>query len=158
MASLGSAEKLVPRLRGTETLARRLLASYGLTDWTFVFNRRKREMGLCVYDSRTIALSVHFVALNDELAVQDTLLHEIAHALVGPGHGHDAIWKQKCLEVGAKPERLGEDANMPIGVWQARCQNCGTLHHRHRRPKHMIGWWCRHCGRKLGRLTWQLAG
>jgi predicted SprT family Zn-dependent metalloprotease len=134
-----------------------MLAYYGLCDWSFTFNRRKREMGLCLYEPKVIALSLHFIRLNGEEAIRDTLLHEIAHALVGPGHGHDNAWRRKSLEVGAKPERLCYDVNMPEGRWQATCGCCGMRHHKHRRPKHMIGWYCRHCGRERGRLIWQLA-
>jgi predicted SprT family Zn-dependent metalloprotease len=115
-------------------------------------------MGRCRFDHRRIQLSLHFVLLNDDEAIRDTLLHEIAHALVGPGHGHDTVWKRKCREIGAKPERLGYEAHMPDGRWQARCGGCGMVHHRHRRPKHMVGWWCRYCGPERGRLTWRQAG
>lgn len=39
--------------------------------------------------------------------IRDTILHEIAHALVGPNHCHDLVWKAKCLEIGATPRRCG---------------------------------------------------
>jgi hypothetical protein len=139
-------------------LAQRLLTSFGLGDWSFAFNRSKLQMGLCLYGPRCIALSVYFAELNTDEAVRDTLLHEIAHALVGPGHGHDAVWRAKCLEVGARPERLSYDVNMPLGRWQAVCPGCGRLHDRHRRPKHLVGWHCSYCGRERGRLTWSRAG
>ena len=141
-----------------QKLARQLLTSYGLDGWSFGFNRRKLQMGLCLFGPRHIELSVHFVELNDDDAVRDTLLHEIAHALVGPGHGHDSVWQAKCREVGARPERLGWAVNMPVGRWQAVCGGCGRLHHRHRRPKHLVGWHCSYCGRERGRLTWTRAG
>ena len=32
--------------------------------------------------------------------VKNTLLHEIAHALVGPGHRHNRVWRQKAREIG----------------------------------------------------------
>ena len=105
-----------------------------------------------------IELSLHFVELNGEETIRETLRHEIAHALVGPGHGHDAVWKQKCREVGAKAERLCYEVKMPEGRWHARCGGCGMLHSRHRRPKHAGGWYCIHCGRDRGRLTWNRAG
>jgi predicted SprT family Zn-dependent metalloprotease len=143
-----------PRALGVHKLACELLVRHGLRDWSFAFNRRKQEMGLCLYGPRTIFLSVHFIELNEDEAVRDTLLHEIAHALVGPGHGHDAVWRAKCLEVGAKPERCCFDVNMPAGRWRARCGGCGMVHCRHRRPKHMIGWYCRYCGQERGRLRW----
>ena len=87
-------------------LARRLLAEHGLTGWTFAFNRRKRSLGLCRYGERRIELSVHLVDLNSDEEVLDTLLHEIAHALCGPKAGHGAGWRARCLELGARPERL----------------------------------------------------
>jgi hypothetical protein len=43
---------------------------------------------------------------------------------------------------------------MPSGPWQARCGCCGTLHHRFRRPKRLIGWYCRRCGVERGSLVW----
>jgi predicted SprT family Zn-dependent metalloprotease len=46
-------------------------------------------MGLCLYEPKAIELSLHFIERNAEDVIRDTLLHEIAHALVGPGHGHD---------------------------------------------------------------------
>jgi hypothetical protein len=147
-----------PRLLEVQRLARRLLAGHGLGDWSFAYNRSKLQMGLCVFGRRLILLSAYFVELNGDEAVLDTLLHEIAHALVGPGHGHDAVWRAKCLEVGAKPERLSYAVKMPLGRWRAVCPGCGRLHDRHRRPKHMAGWHCAGCGRERGRLTWSRAG
>jgi predicted SprT family Zn-dependent metalloprotease len=138
-------------------LARELLTTHGLHGWSFRFNRSKVNMGLCKYGPRTIELSVHFVERNTDEAIRDTLLHEVAHALVGPGHGHDGAWKAICLRVGAKPERLSFEADMPAGRWQAVCGGCGVLHHRHRRPKRMAGWWCCKCGPERGRLSWELA-
>jgi predicted SprT family Zn-dependent metalloprotease len=112
-------------------LALGLLVSHGLSGWSFAYNRRKRTLGLCVYHRRTLELSLHFVERNGVAAIRDTLLHEIAHALVGPGHGHDAAWKRQCVVIGARPVRCGH-ADMPEGRWQARCEGCGRTFHRHR--------------------------
>ena len=91
-----------------------MLTAFGLHDWTFRFNRRRRALGLCCFHRSTIEMSAHLVLLNGSTELRDTLLHEIVHALVGPGHGHDAVWKQKCVEVGARPRRCGQ-ARMPPG-------------------------------------------
>jgi predicted SprT family Zn-dependent metalloprotease len=134
-------------------LALGLLVSHGLSGWSFAFNRRKRTLGLCVYHRRTIQLSLHFVQRNGDEVIRDTLLHGIAHALVGLGHGHDAAWKRQCVAIGARPVRCGH-ADMPEGRWQAKCEGCRRTFHRHRRPEQTKGWFCRDCGPKRGRLVW----
>ena len=46
----------------------------------------------------------------DEKHVLDTILHEIAHALVGSHHKHDAVWKAKCKEIGCDPKATSDVA------------------------------------------------
>jgi predicted SprT family Zn-dependent metalloprotease len=136
-------------------MALQLMAEHGLHDWRFAFNHRKQAMGLCVYHRKAIELSIYFVERNNPLeAIRDTILHEIAHALVGPGHGHDKVWKRKCIEIGARPKRCGE-ADMPEGRWNAGCGSCGKRFHRHRKPQRARGWYCRTCGPVEGKLAWK---
>lgn len=131
------------------------MAQHGLHGWAFRFNRCKQTMGLCVFGCKSIELSIYFVERdNPAEEIRDTILHEIAHALVGPGHGHDKVWKRKCIEVGARPQRCG-DADMPEGRWRARCGGCGKHFHRHRRPKPGRCWFCQTCGPVWGKLIWQ---
>ena len=72
-------------LDSAEQIAEHLMTRHGLMGrgWSFAFNRRKRSLGLCHYTARRIELSSHFVEMNDETQVRDTVLHEIAHALAG---------------------------------------------------------------------------
>ena len=74
-------------------MARALMAEHGLRGWSLVFDRAKRRAGICRYDQRVIGLSAPLTALHGEADVRDTVLHEIAHALVGARHGHDATWR-----------------------------------------------------------------
>lgn len=139
--------------------AARLMAEFGLGGWQFGFNSNVRRAGVCRYPTPTrpgrIELSRHFVARNAPAEVLDTILHELAHALVGPRHGHDAVWKAKCVEIGAKPERCyGEQVEMPKGRWRAVCPGCQKAFDRHRRPPRATGWYCKPCGKDRGPLTW----
>jgi predicted SprT family Zn-dependent metalloprotease len=139
------------------------MAHHDLTGWEFGFNTNKRRAGVCRYPVRgrpgRIELSKHYALRNPEHEVLDTILHEISHALVGPGHGHDDVWKAKCVEVGARPERCyGEEVEMPKGRWRATCGGCGREHDRHRRPKRLTGWHCRGCGKEQGALRWAEVG
>ena len=151
---LVSLEPSPQQIRNVGQVAHELLIRHGLHDWSFGLNRRKQSLGLCVYDRRTIELSRYFVERNSSEEILDTILHEIAHALVGPGHGHDRVWKRRCVEIGARPVRCG-NADMPIGKWRAACGRCGKLFHRHRKPKKIRSWHCWDCGPEDGRLTWR---
>ncbi|WYV99262.1 hypothetical protein KoPa4_00094 [Pseudomonas phage vB_PpuM-KoPa-4] len=82
------------------------LEEYGLRSkgWTGKFNSRtSKRLGQCQYDNKVIELGSFYVENNSEELVKDTILHEIAHALAGPGTGHGPVWKQWCLVVGAHP-------------------------------------------------------
>jgi len=137
-------------------LARTLIAEHKLRGWVFVYNRGKRVLGMCDYTRKRIMLSVYFVAHNDEAAVRDTVLHEIAHALAGQKAGHGPKWKAVCRRIGAAPERLDREAVMPKGHWVAVCPGCGASHRRFRRPKLGGEYYCRHCGPEKGVLRFAI--
>ncbi len=137
---------MTEKMRAAGELALSLMTKWGLAGWAFRFNRGKKLMGRCVYASPgRIELSAYMVEMNEEAVVSDTILHEIAHALAGPGTHHGPIWKQFCLKVGADPKRTGH-ASMPSGRWRATCSECRTVYSKHRRPARGRTYYCRPCG------------
>jgi predicted SprT family Zn-dependent metalloprotease len=134
------------------------MAEHGLHDWFFQFNARKRQLGLCYEGKKTIALSYHFCELNPPEVVEDTIRHQLAHALVGVKAGHGPVWQAKARELGANPERTCSDCVMPRGKWRAACPSCGKEFSRYRRPKRPDGWYCPACGPGRGGLVWKKAG
>jgi predicted SprT family Zn-dependent metalloprotease len=116
-------------------LAMEHMARWGLDGWTFRFDGALRRFGACDHRGRTITLSRHLVALNGPDAVRDTVLHEIAHALVDPRHGHDAVWRAKAAEIGADPRgTYGAEVAQPRPRWIGTCPGCGQQVGRVRRP------------------------
>lgn len=86
-----------------ETRAVGLLHYHGLLQqgWGISWAPRAwQRAGLCDHDDRMIILSYKLMANWEMEFCEQTILHEIAHALVGPGHGHDAVWMAKALEIG----------------------------------------------------------
>ena len=72
------------KLRWTTDLAASLLDEHGLTDWSFDIDRATSRAGACHHFQRAILLSnSHCIKTNAE-NIRDGILHEIAHALVGP--------------------------------------------------------------------------
>ena len=139
-------------------LAEGLMAEHKLRGWVFCYNRGKRTLGMCDYTRKRIELSRYFVSHNEEAAVLDTVLHEIAHALAGERAGHGPKWRAVCERIGAKPERLDREAVMPRGHWAATCPGCGSIHRRFRRPLLGRTYVCTSCGREKGVLQFGIPG
>jgi predicted SprT family Zn-dependent metalloprotease len=133
--------------------ARELLDKHGLLHWTVGFNNCKTMVGRCWYHRKLIELSRLYVDNNDAEQIRDTILHEIAHALVGPEHGHNPVWMSKALEIGATPTRCCNDSKIP-GRWQATCCNCGKTHHKYRTPKRNMTYRCKRSA-SAPSLTWK---
>lgn len=111
------------RLFSMETLARLKMDEHGLQDWKFKIDQAKRRLGSCQYHSKTISLSTHLCNLPEEEMLQ-TLLHEIAHALVGPRAGHGPRWKKKALAIGCNAERASKLTMVEAPTRVIRCDRC----------------------------------
>lgn len=125
-------------------LAELLLEKHGLDKqgWTIKFDGRSKRFGVCKHQEKVIGLSAHLVRLNDEAKVENTVLHEIAHALVGRGRGHGPIWKAKALEVGCDGKtHYGYDVIEPELPIHGTCPN-GHTSGRYRMPRGPVA-----CGR-----------
>lgn len=119
-----------------QMMARKMMDEHGLFSWTFGWNTRKKGCGLCIHSRKEIQLSAHYVSMNAEDNVRDTILHEIAHALVGAGHGHDRVWRAKAVSIGCSGTRCADESTeMPAGSWVPVCRNgCETGTSFHRAP------------------------
>ena len=119
----------------TKQLAHIFFELYALQDWEFAFDYAKTRFGKCDYTRKKISLSKHFISINTDLEVRDTLLHEIAHALCGPKTGHGKQWKEKMKELGARPNRCfnGEEVSLPKMKYTVTCPSCSKTFQRSRK-------------------------
>lgn len=128
-----------------------LVAQYNLNGWTVKTDNSCRTLGRCYHKSKTIALSVKFIHHNTIQLVERTVKHEIAHALVGPGHAHGPVWKAKAIELGIPPTPCNSDATPPKGKFQADCPTCKRRFYLYKKSKSLLRW-CKFCGRINGIL------
>ncbi|NIZ92464.1 SprT-like domain-containing protein [Kineococcus rubinsiae] len=140
-------------------MAEGVLAQHGLRGWTVVLDRAKKRAGVCRFDRRQIGLSRELTALHSEAEVRETVLHEVAHALTGPGHGHDARWRATARRIGSTGERLvAVTAPRAPAPWVGTCP-AGHTADRHRRPERVTA--CGVCGTAFDVahvLTWRHHG
>jgi len=98
------------------TIAAYLINKHLGETYDLVFGTAKTLFGSCYYPTSKrkgyIRLSKPLIEANDEVQVRDTILHEIAHALVGPGHGHDKVWQAQARKVGANPKATCADGKI----------------------------------------------
>ena len=71
----------------------------------FHFETATSRAGICRHDTRTITLQLIFMLRAPWDDIRDTFLHEVAHAIVGPGHGHDAAWQTVARRIGCTATR-----------------------------------------------------
>jgi predicted SprT family Zn-dependent metalloprotease len=120
----------------THKLGNQLLREFGLTEkgWRFRISNTKRSLGRCFHADKTIELSRYYLHIPDS-EIENTIRHEIAHALVGPNHGHDRVWELEALKCGAVPERLAAPTLKSSAQYNyvIKCSCCGKeLAKRHR--------------------------
>lgn len=83
-----------------------------------------------------LRITINASLLDEEEAFWDTVRHEYAHALVylrhpGERHGHDAVWKAACRELGCSPDRLaaqtaeGQAELERRAKYKVQCNKCG---------------------------------
>ena len=140
-------------------LARSLMEEAGVGDWELALDRARRRAGQTDHTRRRLTLSRHLMSLYDQAQVRETILHEIAHARVGPRHGHDAVWAAEAVRLGATGRRL-VDARAPRlpGRWVGRCP-AGHEVDRMRRPASPVS--CSRCSPRFSLehlLSWSLDG
>jgi len=125
-------------LRDAYAMAEYLLEVHGLDDWEVAYDNAKRRAGICKFAERTLGLSAPLTAVHSEDDVRDTILHEIAHALVGPRHGHDTTWQAMARRIGSSGERcVSPDSPTPPAAWLGTCPHGHTIE-RHRRPERVL--------------------
>ena len=142
--------------------AHELMDKYGLRKegWKLAFDNAKRRNGACEYGTKTIYLSKHYIKLNSEELIVDTILHEIAHALTPRDAGHGPLWKAKCAEIGAMPVAVkrGMGIKQVEGKWKAECPNpeCDFKVSRHRKPTSRARYSCSKCSGRYFNWRYEL--
>lgn len=130
-------------------LAEQLLRERGLSHWRVVFDRAKTRAGICRFRQREIGLSGPLTRLHSSAEVRDTILHEIAHALVGPAHRHDSVWRAAAAELGCSTGAcMPPDAPRVKAPWVGTCP-AGHSVGRHRRPERLAS--CPRCSTGFSR-------
>jgi len=124
--------------------------------YKFKFDNAKRRFGLCSYRDKEISLSKPLCEynLNNFYQINDTILHEIAHALSykihgRKGDGHCKRWVHVAKSIGCNGKRCYDSSkvNKIENKYSLICDTCGVNYSRHRKPK--VEYSCGKCAPKV---------
>lgn len=141
----------VDRQKDVKSLAKHLFEIHGLSSsWKFEFDHAKSRMGVCRHRSKVISLSKYCIT-NPKIPmkeIKNTLLHEIAHALVGHAHHHNHVWKSKAVEIGC----TGQTCHTRVLTkykYSIKC-SCGQINtKRYKLHKNTRTLCCSHCSKRV---------
>lgn len=123
----------------------KLLTENGLEGWKVRFNpRMTRALGRCIPSQKTIEYQPRYMQQNGWEQVNTTIKHEVAHAIAGGRHGHDAYWAAIARKLGLEnPSAINRTANL-TKKFTGTCDGCNQKWERDRR---VMGAACPPCRR-----------
>ncbi len=147
---LGATKDYSGQEQGALENCRRLLCKHGLSDWSACLDDAMSRAGVCKYRNKQISLSRLFLRAASEQEILDTILHEIAHALAGLEHHHDAVWRKIAREIGGTGERC-HDIEFSRPRWIVQCPNGCFANTRKRRATRIV---CKKCKQPVRFVPW----
>jgi hypothetical protein len=99
--------------------AKILIAEHCGRGWCFKWHWGCSTYGLCDYGTLTISISKPLAAVGTMSEAQQSLAHEIAHALVPHEKGHGPLWAAMCERLHSAPaSRYAErDLSAKAKIW-----------------------------------------
>ena len=134
------------KLNYIEALAKSEMARHlDVKVWEFSWDSAKRRAGLCDHTHRRISLSRYLSEHNPLDQSHQVMLHEIAHAMVGHRHGHDAKWLATAKGIGYRNEQIsGRSVDEEEARWMGICPN-GHEYFRYKKPQRISS--CSKCSK-----------
>ena len=146
----------VTKLQFVAAMAERLMGeNLDTQKWSFGYDSGKRRAGLCDHTNSRISLSRHMTNLHPVDQSRQVMYHEIAHALAGAKHGHDAQWLRIATDLGYRNERISSrQVDEEHAKWLGQCPN-GHEYFRYKKPTRISS--CSKCSRTYDdryRIVW----
>lgn len=103
-----------------EIRVQQLFKKHLLQGWKFAWARGKNTAGTCHHAKRLITLSKPIAELSTMSQVEQTIYHEIAHAIAGHGAGHGPYWLKIAQSIGYQAGQYHEGPTPPP-QWLGTC-------------------------------------
>jgi predicted SprT family Zn-dependent metalloprotease len=98
------------------------MTGFELWGWKFGFANGATRVGHCDFDYKEIMISLEHSRYGTEAELNEIILHEIAHAVMGHHHHHDEHWRDLAQMIGATGNRCQEMRYIPPR-YLMKCEN-----------------------------------
>jgi predicted SprT family Zn-dependent metalloprotease len=133
-------------------LARELLIKHGFPNVKITITNAKNILGQAkevLSKPVELRLSKHLILNNSDAEITDTILHEIAHFIAGCRSGHNWLWRNACIKIGAKPQRCADSTVvMAKAKYKVVCTECNAIIGEQHRKSSKQNKYHRNCGLK----------
>lgn len=102
-----------------------MLREHKLDDWIAEFNGQRKTIALTYHAEKKIVFSKYFVSMASKEEFEGVALHEIAHALLGPGYGHGPEFFEMCTTISPTDAYAVPQGNFQISRYLFSCPECG---------------------------------
>lgn len=136
-------------------IAQRLLEAHELHGWKIAFGNAIGRGGSCNYRTKTLRFSRVVMKHNTRAGTQNTITHEVAHAIAGPGAGHGPEWQRVHRRLGGDGRRYMAESQLDTKSLESMkknlvlCMTCETIIGRSTRKIKTEGIVHRTCGGDL---------
>lgn len=133
-------------------VAAQLLVDNGLGDWHFNIKDVTSFHAQTRYKQKMITYGSRFIRVATKEQFIGVTYHEIAHALVGGGQGHNVVFKRKYHELTGNYDFAGYATAANTKDYLTECDACGSIATVNNTRKR----WCKPCWtnhRKMQVLT-----
>lgn len=97
------------RAEKVRTMAHAIMQRHGLLvkGWRFQFDNARKREGHCKFHEQLITIPKHYAIHGSFAENQDTILHEVAHAIAGWWNGHNETWRMVAKQINCSGEEFG---------------------------------------------------
>jgi predicted SprT family Zn-dependent metalloprotease len=152
--NIKATENLIISLLNKEWNINKINYNLNNLGWTFAgFDKSIKRLGICYSNKKQIGLSKKMCELRIEKEIDQTIRHEIGHAIDTEIRGyssHDFKWKniaQQCGYNGGIRINITNEVRISSYTWFAYCEIHGILGGWSRKPKDNK--LCRKCRKKI---------
>lgn len=108
-------------------IVKQLLADNNLDNWDIKINRRRLTLARTFHHTKTLYFSKFFLVITNEEQLRSIALHEIAHALAGPGNAHGDKFVKLYQSICKESIHKYPVSDIVISKYITKCPVCNNI-------------------------------